>query len=65
MRVTITINDELIKKIDQYAKDNFMPRSTFMALACKTYMEQVEVMKLMPEIIEIAKRENLINEVAE
>lgn len=60
MKVTITVNDELLKKIDEYAEENFMPRSTFMALACKTYMEQAEVMKLMPDIIALVKEsENL------
>ena len=58
MRVTITINDELMKEIDEYADSIYMPRSTFLAMAAKTYIDQQKVIHYMPEMMEIYKKES-------
>ena len=58
MKVTVTINDDLMKEIDEYADSIYMPRSTFLALAAKTYIDQQKVMKLMPDMVEMYKKES-------
>ena len=57
MKINITINDELLKEIDEYADSIYMPRSTFLALAAKTYIDQQKVINLMPDMVEMYKKE--------
>lgn len=50
MKVTISINDELMERIDNYADDNFMSRSGFITFACNEYLKQQEVFKLVRQM---------------
>lgn len=44
MKVNITVDDELMKKIDEYADEHYMSRSGLMSLACSQYLQQYEMM---------------------
>lgn len=50
MKVTISINDDLLTKIDSFAKDNFMSRSGFIALAARNYLLQNETLDTMKSL---------------
>lgn len=43
MKVQITLDDELMKKIDNYADENYMSRSGLIGLACSQYLIQFQV----------------------
>lgn len=43
MKVQISIDDELMKRIDQYADDNYMSRSGFLTVAANSYLTQAEL----------------------
>ena len=53
MRLSITINDELLQKIDEYAKSKYMSRSAFLALAADTYINQANVMDNLPALVKL------------
>ena len=43
MKVQITLDDELMKKIDNYADENYMSRSGLIGLACSQYLISFQV----------------------
>lgn len=43
MKVQITLDDELMKKIDIYADKNYMSRSGLIGFACSQYLISLEV----------------------
>ena len=49
-KVTISVNCELLEKIDAYADDNGMTRSGFIGLAAKQYLQSVE---MLPNVAKI------------
>jgi len=53
MRINVTINDELLQKIDEYAKSKYMSRSAFLALAADTYINQANVMDNLPALVKL------------
>lgn len=59
MKISVTIDDRLLNKIDEFAESKFMTRSAFLALAADTYMNQQIVMemlpKYLPDMMELAK----------
>ena len=50
MRVNMTLNDELLKRIDTYAKDNYMNRSSVVSFACNQFLTSVELTSLMVDM---------------
>lgn len=50
MKVNITLNDDLMKRIDNYADENYMSRSGLISLACAQYLNQVEVLTLVKDM---------------
>ena len=42
MKVNITINDDLLKKVDSYAKSNYLKRSSVVSLALLDYLDKYE-----------------------
>lgn len=50
MKVNITLNDELLSRIDNYADANYMSRSGLMSLACTQFLNQAEVMMLVKDM---------------
>lgn len=47
MRVNLSLGDELVGKLDKYAKDNFMTRSSLVSFACNQFLTSFEVVELM------------------
>lgn len=43
MKVGLSIDDELMKRIDDYADDHYMSRSAFVAQACSQALNAYEV----------------------
>ena len=43
MKISISLSDELVQKIDQYADDGGMTRSGFICQSCKQYIQQLEI----------------------
>ena len=43
MKINISLDDELVKRIETYADNNYMSRSGFISLACTQYLAQADV----------------------
>ena len=56
MRVNMTLNDELLKRIDTYAKDNYMNRSSVVSFACNQFLTGVELTSLMVDMKRAVKK---------
>ena len=50
MKLTITMNDDLVKQMDQYAQDNFMSRSGAISSACNQMLLQSSVSKALQDL---------------
>lgn len=47
MRVNMTLNDELLQRIDSYAKANYMNRSSVVSFACNQFLMANELQSLL------------------
>lgn len=47
MRIQLSLNEELVKRLDSYAKDNFMSRSALVSFACNQFLASFEIVDLM------------------
>lgn len=43
MKVNVTLDDNLMQRIDTFADENYMSRSGFISHACTQYLNQAEV----------------------
>lgn len=43
MKINISLDDALVKRIENYADNNYMSRSGFISLACTQYLNSVDV----------------------
>lgn len=50
MKAQITLDDELMHRIDTYADENYMTRSGFISLACVQYLNQQEITRLVKQM---------------
>lgn len=50
MKVQITCDDELMKRVDTFADENYMSRSGLFSLAVAQYLNAQEVVKAIKEI---------------
>lgn len=50
MRVNMTLNDELLERIDNYAKLNYMNRSSVVSFACNQFLMANELQSLMVDM---------------
>lgn len=50
MKVQISINDELMKKVDKYAAENYLTRSALCTLALNKLLAEEEALSLMKEM---------------
>lgn len=50
MKMQISMNDELAKRVDDYADENYMSRSGFISLACANYLNAHEATKAVQEV---------------
>lgn len=56
MRVNMNINDELLKRLDNYAKKHYMSRSTVMCQACDEFLTSREITDLLSTIRDIMQK---------
>jgi len=61
-KINITINDELLQKIDEFAKSKYMTRSAFLALAADTYMNQSNVLENLPVLVKLFEEQEKAKE---
>lgn len=45
MKVTISLDDELMKRIDDYTDKNYMSRSGFISLSCTQYLNNTQAVE--------------------
>lgn len=50
MKVGITLDDELMKRIDEYADNNYMSRSGLISLACTQYLNTSDVAQAIKDM---------------
>jgi metal-responsive CopG/Arc/MetJ family transcriptional regulator len=50
MKIQISIDEKLVKRIDDYASKNYMSRSGFISLATSQYLNQNDVLSLFQEL---------------
>lgn len=56
MKINISIDERLLKKMDNYIKDNYMSRSGFISLAVNQYLTQAEALECLKNISLAMKR---------
>lgn len=49
-KITISVNDDLLKRIDSYADSNYMTRSGFFTLSATDYLNQKEAVFAMRDV---------------
>ena len=49
-KVQISVDDELLKRIDNYSDRNYLSRSGFITLACSQYLNQAEVVTAVKDM---------------
>lgn len=54
-QVQISINEELLEKIDSYITNNYLSRSSFFTLAASQFLSQVEVTQYMKQLTVIMR----------
>jgi metal-responsive CopG/Arc/MetJ family transcriptional regulator len=47
MRINLTLNNELLERVDTFAKSNYMTRSSVVAFACNQLLLQNELSSLL------------------
>ncbi len=65
MRVNMNVPDELIKRLDAYAKSHYMTRSSVMCQACDEYLTAKEVVNFMSQLLDVMKEVASKNEIDE
>lgn len=50
VKVNITLDEELIARIDGYADDNYMSRSSLISLACTQFLNSVDVTRAIQDM---------------
>lgn len=50
MKVQITLDEELIKRIDNYADENYMSRSGLISFACTQFLNSADVSKAIKDM---------------
>lgn len=52
MKIQISIDDELLKKVDAFAKKNYMSRSAVLAQGAFALIQSREISQALPEVLE-------------
>lgn len=50
MKLSISLPEEIVTKIDEEAKRTYNSRSSFIANACREYIASLEAKRMLPEI---------------
>ena len=56
MRVNMNIPEELLARLDEYAKANYMSRSSVMCQACDQYLNAKAVAGLMKQMVDVMNK---------
>ena len=56
-RANIQFSDKLLADIDKMAENLNLSRSAFVNMAVSKYMQQEKIMNVLPEFVELAKKE--------
>lgn len=56
MRVNLNIPDELVHRLDDYAKSNYSTRSSIMCQACDYFLATKQMQALLSEMNDFMKR---------
>lgn len=66
IRVNMNVPEELLKRLDEYASNNYQTRSSVMCQACDQYLNAKQMQKLFANMSvtfeKLAKAENLDDE---
>jgi len=54
--VQITMQEELLSKLDEYAKSNFMNRSACISMICNQHLQALEVTKHLKDLTYSVKK---------
>lgn len=50
MKVQMSINDNLLERIDKAAKENYLSRSTFVSIAVSQYLNSAEMVSALRDL---------------
>lgn len=50
MKVNVTLDDDLMRRIDEYSDENYMTRSGLVSLACTQFLNAADVTKAIRDI---------------
>lgn len=50
MKINVSLDDELVKRIETYADNNYMSRSGFISLACNQYLATADVVSAVKSL---------------
>lgn len=56
MKISVSIDEELMKRIDEYADDNYLSRSGAMSMACNQFLNEAEAGKGLKVMAEALKK---------
>ena len=55
MKLSISLDDNLVQRIDSFANVNSISRSGFLAMAATQYLNQMQAFSSLPEVVQIMK----------
>lgn len=55
MRINITMKEQLVKKVDDVARQMGVSRSAFLAIAAARMIQSDKAIELMPELVDAVK----------
>lgn len=50
MKIGITLDDDLVRRMDEFADENYMSRSGLISLACTQYLNANEISKAIKDM---------------
>lgn len=56
MKINITMNEDLLNRVDAYAKEQFTSRSGLISLACTQFLYQREMLQLLRQMTKAMTR---------
>lgn len=55
-RIAVSLSDELLASMDEYAKKNFMTRSGFISMCCNQFLQSVEMQRTLSSVSDCLER---------
>lgn len=56
MKVNVSLDDDLVRRIDNFADESYMSRSGLITFACSTYLSSVEVTKAIKDMALVMRK---------